>query len=305
MTVPPRGTQLVRGTQSVVDQMGWIFSRPRLTLIELTWRWVFGVPLLYVGWLQLQQILAAVPPESAGVNTINAQNPWQASAQLAHVWAVYQPHVFAVLHWLAPAGALAWVIVSGIGRGVLLKRLNAESGAHVRFRPLSMMLLQAGWLALFGAVCWGWFSSMAWVAATHITEGQEPDLIGFAAWAIFLSLGFFTLWALVSWTFSIAPLVMLLEKRSALSALCQVLRLGREFTAKLIEINLVMGIVNLALIVLTMVLSAAPLPFSDELGPEELHCIAALAVLFYFVGSDYFQVVRLKGFLEFCKNFRE
>ena len=297
-------TAPLRGTQSVVDQMGWIFSRPRLTLIELTWRWVFGVPFLYICWRKLQQILASVPPESAGVNAINAQNPWQASAQLVHVWAVYQPHALAVSHWLAPAGAVAWIILSGLGRSVLLKRLAVESGANVRFRPFSMMLLQAGWLALFAGVCWGWFSTMAWEAATHINEGQEPDLIGFAAWAIFLSLGFFTLWALVSWTFSIAPLVMLGEKRSALSALGQVLRLGKEFTGKLIEINLVMGIVNLALVVLAMVLSAAPLPFSDELGPEALHNIAALAVLFYFVASDYFQVVRLRGFHEFWKTYR-
>jgi len=298
MTVP------LRGTQSVVDQMGWIFSRPSLTLIELGWRWMFGVPFLYVCWLQVQQILAAVPPDSAGVNAINAQNPWQASAQVAHVWAVYQPHVFAVLHWLVPAGAVAWIIVSGIGRSFLLKRLAAKSGTHARFRPLSMMVQQAGWLALFGAVCWSWFRSMAWVAATHITEGQEPDLIGFAAWAIFLSLGFFTLWALVSWIFSVAPLVMLGENRSALSAIGASFKLGREFTGKLIEINLVMGIVNLALVVLAMVLSAAPLPFSDELGPEALHNVAAIALLFYFVSSDYFQVVRLKGFQEFWKTYR-
>jgi hypothetical protein len=41
-------------------------------------------------------------------------------------------------------------------------------------------------------------------------------------WAIFLSLGFFTLWALMSWALSIAPLLMLLEGRSALSALVEV-----------------------------------------------------------------------------------
>ena len=297
-------TAPLRGTQSVVDQMGWIFSRPRLTLIELAWRWTFGVPFLYVCWLQLKQILVAVPLESSGVNAINAQNPWQASTQLAHVWAVYQPHAVVALSWIAPVGALAWVIVSGLGRSLLLKRLAAESGALVRFRTVSMMVLQAGWLTLFGAMCWGWFSAMRWVSNTHITEGQEPDLIGFAAWSLFLSLGFFTLWALVSWIFSIGPLVMLGEDRSALSAIGTSFKLGREFTGKLIEINLVMGIVNLALIVLAMVLSAAPLPFSDQLGAEALHRIAALAVLFYFVASDYFQVVRLKGFQEFWKTYR-
>jgi len=167
-----------------------------------------------------------------------------------------------------------------------------------------MMVLQAGWLALLGATCWAWFGSMQWAAATHITTGAEPDLVGFAFWAIFLALGFFTFWALVSWTLSIAPLVMLLEERSALSALGQSLRLGRAFTGKLVEINLVMGIVNLALIVLAMVLSAAPLPFSDQLGSDALHWIDALAIIFYLVASDYFQVVRLKGFEEFWKMFR-
>jgi hypothetical protein len=53
-----------------------------------------------------------------------------------------------------------------------------------------------------------------------------------------------------------------------------------------------------------MVLSAAPLPFSDELGADTLHGISAIAVVFYLVSSDYFQVVRLKGFQEFWKMFR-
>jgi hypothetical protein len=123
-------------------------------------------------------------------------------------------------------------------------------------------------------------------------------------WAIFLSLGVFTVWALVSWALTIAPLLMLLEDLSPLSALTQSLKLGRTFTAKLAEINLVMGIVKLALIVLAMVLSAAPLPFSDQLGPDTMHGILAVATIFYFVASDYFQIVRLKGFVEFLKIFR-
>jgi hypothetical protein len=97
---------------------------------------------------------------------------------------------------------------------------------------------------------------------------------------------------------------MLLEDCSAVSSLGRSLRLGRAFTGKLMEINLVMGIVNLALIVLAMVLSAAPLPFSDQLGSDALHWIDVLAIGFYLLASDYFQVVRLKGFEEFWKMFR-
>jgi hypothetical protein len=290
----------LRGTQSLVGQMGWVFARPSLTAIEIAWRWLFGAPLLAVCWLQAQRILATLPYESAGLADLDPQNPWREAQQLANAWTLYQPHVALVLHWLLPLAALAWIIVSTLGRGLLLKRLQPG----LRFRPLGMILLQTAWLALFVAACWGWFRSIAWVAATHITPNAEPDLVGYAMWAIFLSLGFFTLWALVSWALSIAPLVMLLEDCSVSQALARSLRLGKPMTSKLVEINLVTGIVTLALIVLAMVLSAAPLPFIDQLGPDALHVVWVAATIFYFVASDYFQVVRLKGFVDFWKMFR-
>ena len=290
----------LRGTQSLVGQMGWVFERPLLTAIEVGWRWLFGVPFVAVCWIAAQRILAALPIESAGLTTLDPQNPWVAAVQLSNAWALYQPHVFVTLRWLLPAAALAWVAVSGLGRGLVLKRLEPR----LAFRPVEMIALQAAWLILLAGLCWGWFRSIAWAAATHITPTGEPDLIGYAMWVIFLTLGFFTAWALVCWPLSIAPVLMLLEERSALSSLRQSLRLEKAFTAKLIEINLVMGIVKLALLVLAMVLSAAPLPFSDQLGPDALHALWIVATVLYFVASDYFQVVRLKGFVEFWKMFK-
>lgn len=297
-------TAPLRGTQSLVGQMGWVFKRPGLTAIEVCWRWVFGVPFLAVCWAQMQRILLAVPLESSGLNAIDTQNPWIAVGQITRAWALYSPHVTAVLPWLVPTAAAAWIVLSGLGRNLVLMRIGPEGAARLPFRPLSMMCLQAAWLALSLAVWWGWFQSMAWVARTHFLPGVEPDLIGYAFWAIFLALGFFTLWALVSWPLSIAPLLMLLERRSAISSLRESMRLGKVFTGKLVEINLVMGIVNLALIVLAMVFSAAPLPFSDQLGSDALHQISIAAAVFYLVSSDFFQVVRLKGFEEFWKMYR-
>lgn len=291
----------VRGTQKLVDQMGWVFGRPGLVGVEIAWRWLFGIPLLYVCWLQVHHIVAALPPESTGLANLDTQNPWVAVVQLADVWARYQPLVVSTVRWLGPLVALAWVIVSGIGRNLVLKRL--EPG--VRFRPLAMIAIQTGWLALLLLVVWGWFHSIQWVAATHIPSNGEADLVGYSSWAIFLSLGFFTLWALVSWPLTIAPVLLLLEgRRSALSAVGQSLRLGKTFTSKLMETNLVMGIVKLALIVLAMVFSAAPLPFSDQLGADAMHFVWAGATLFYLVASDYFHVVKLKGLVEFWKQLR-
>ena len=88
--------QPLRGTQSLVGQMGWVTARPSLTLIEVAWRWLFGIPLLAVCWFEAQKILAAYPPAAAGIEGIDPQNPWVAAVQLGNATAFYQPHVLAV-----------------------------------------------------------------------------------------------------------------------------------------------------------------------------------------------------------------
>ena len=98
-----------------------------------------------------------------------------------------------------------------------------------------------------------------------------------------------TAFALTSWALTIAPILLLLEnQRSVLSSLGLSLRLGKGFTSKLAEINLVLGIVKLALLVVAMVFSAAPLPFSDELGPGAMHFVVAASGLFFLVADDFF-----------------
>lgn len=288
----------------MVGQMSWVLARPSLTVLEVAWRWLIGAPLLAVCWVQAQEIIAAVPPESAGLSGIDWQNPWAASLKLAEAWESYQPHVMTVLRWLVPAAALAWAILSGIGRSLVLKRMGANMGLRLPLRLFSMILLQAAWLAVLALTGWAWWASLSWAGQTHINAAGEPDLVGYTIWAVFLSLGFFTLWALVSWVVTIAPMLMLLENSSPATALVQSLKLGKPFTGKLVEINLVMGIVKLMLIVLAMVFSAVLIPFSEEVGAGALHIEWIVVSLFYFIASDYFQVVRLKGFIDFWRTYR-
>jgi hypothetical protein len=281
--------------------MSWMLRHPQVVALEVGWRWLFGIPFLLVCWKRLQNVLAIISPEDAGLTRINAQNPWIAAGELSRAWSHYEPLVAHEVRSLVPIAALAWILISACGRNLALKMTETR----IRFRPASMLLLQTAWLIVFGGICWGWFRSVSWAASTHFTGGaSEPDLIGFAIWLIFLSLGFFTIWALLGWIVSVAPVLMLLENCSAPSALRLAFRLGRPFTSELFEIGMVMGIVNLALIVVAMVLSAAPLPFSDVLGGGALHVVWAGATVFYLIAHDYFQIVRLKCFVQFWKIFR-
>jgi len=281
--------------------MGWVFARPSLTALEVGWRWLAGAPLLLICWVQLQHILADLPPESTGLNTLDLSNPWVSAIKLDAAWDMYRPRVVGVLAWLAPVAAVAWIIASGIGRNLVLMRMEPR----LRFRPAAMIALQAAWVALLALTGWAWWSSIGWVARSHIGNGAEPDLVGYTVWVVFLSLGFFTVWAFISWAVAIAPMLVLLEDSTPAAAFARSLRLGRPFTSKLVEINLVMGIVKVALLVLAMVFSSVLIPFSEEVGAGALHLEWIVVSLAYCIAGDYFHVVRLKSFIEFWRIYRE
>lgn len=297
-------THPVRGTQSMVSQMAWVFTRPSLTALEVAWRWLVGAPLALVCWIQLQKILVALPPESTGLTSLDITNPWVSALRLAVAWDSYRPHVLGVLRWLVPIAAIAWIVVSGIGRNLVLMRMQRGVTPRLPFRPLAMIALQAAWVAVLALTGWAWWTSISWAAATHIGTGAEPDLVGYTMWAIFLTLVFFSLWALISWSVAIAPMLLLLENCSPAAALARSLKLGRPFSSKLVEVNLVMGIVKLALLVLAMVFSSVLIPFGDQIGVKTLYIEWFIVSLFYFIASDYFHLVRLKGFIEFWRIFR-
>jgi hypothetical protein len=73
--------------------------------------------------------------------------------------------------------------------------------------------------------------------------------------------------------------------------------------SKLVEINLVMGIVKIALIVLAMVFSATPLPFESVTTPEFLLWWWVGVTVLYFLGSDFFHVARQVAYLQLWRAY--
>jgi len=73
--------------------------------------------------------------------------------------------------------------------------------------------------------------------------------------------------------------------------------------SKLVEINLVMGIVKIALIVLAMVFSASPLPFESVATPEFLLWWWVFVTGIYFVASDFFHVARQVAYLQLWRAY--
>jgi hypothetical protein len=288
--------------------MSFVWRHPSLTAIEAGWRWLFGLPFLVLVWNEAQKILAAIPPESVGLDRLNFQNPWVSSLVITDAIGSYAPAVTAVLRWLLPVGVLIWAVVSGLGRMLLLRKMRALDAAagqrwNLRGFNAGYFVLQALWMAILLACWWLWYEGVGWACGKYILGVAQPDLVAYLCWLIFISLGAFTLWAAVSWTLSMAPLILMLETTTILGALRRSFALGRPLSGKLMEVSLVMAIVKIALIVLAMVFSAAPLPFSDTFGPDTLHWLNVLIVVGFLIGNDYFYVVRVRSFVELWRHY--
>jgi len=287
----------VRGTQSFVHILSECWYRPSLLALELLWRWLFGLPFLAVLWFAGSRIWAQTSAQltAAGIDQFSLQNPNQAAVIVADSYAVLWPPVLHVALWLVPAAVLGWSVLSGIGRTLVLRRYDPSLPS----RPVALVLLQLLRLIALGGCFVLWFAAIHW-SANATLSGEEPNLVAYFAVVICLSLGIFTLWALASWVFSIAPLLVLLEDRSIVGSLVRSLRLG-SLTGKLVEINLVMGIIKLALVVLAMVFSATPLPFASVMQGPPLYVWWATVTLLYLAASDFFQVARLVAFIRFWR----
>jgi hypothetical protein len=292
----------VRGTQSFVHTLSECWRRPSLTALEVLWRWAYGVPALLVLRYEGLEILRETPVDFAGLRNMTVLDPMGSAATLAKAMEALLPRVLSVALWLAPLMVVTWVVVSAVGRTVVLRRVDGR--LHRRVGTL-IVLQTIRVVALLGSFV-VWFWCMGQVAELTVTgpivAGGEPNLVGYFSLVIVATLGLFTMWAVVSWTLSIAPLLAMLKGMGVRGSLASAFQLG-PLKSKLVEINLVMGIVKIALIVLAMVFSATPLPFESVTTPEFLFWWWVGVTVLYFLGSDFFHVARQVAYLQLWRAY--
>ena len=288
----------VRGTQSFVHTVGYCWKRPALVVREVAWRWLFGIPALaLIVWVAARTLAAHPLPNT--LSSLSLEDLDQVEVALADLWEALGPPVMQAAVWLAPLLLLGWSIASGLGRSFVLCRYDPS----LPFRPMTLIVLQLLRVLGLAACVAGWFRALQWAANYSLGSpgpDAEPNLVLYAALVICLSLGIFVLWSLVGWIFSVAPLLAVLENRGAWDSLARSFRLGR-LNQKLVEVNLVLGIIKLGLIVLALVLSATPIPFQSVMTGTGLYAWWIFVTLLYLAASDLFQVARLVAYVEFWR----
>ena len=233
----------VRGTQSFVHTLSACWKRPSLTVLEVLWRWLYGVPALLVLRYEGLKTLQATPVDWAALRSMTVLDPMAAAGTVAKAMMALLPPMLNVALWLAPLLVVVWVVVSAVGRTVVMRRVDGR--LHARLGTL-IVLQAVRVVALVGSFL-VWFWGMEWAAGLTVTGpiavGGEPNLVGYFALAIVGTLVLFVAWAVVSWALAVAPLLAMLRGLGVWGSLAAAFQLG-PLKSKLVEINLVMGIVS-------------------------------------------------------------
>ncbi len=299
-SAPPR-----RVTQGFVANVTWAWRHPSVTLIEISWRWLFGAPLLAACWFVWQRVLAEVPWRSTGVQQVSANqlltDPMGAAAAVGTFAQMLWPGFRRSGLWMVPVFAVLWGALSSAGRLLLLRRMDSA----LRGTWTTLCGLQGMRLLLSAAVTWIWWTGVQWLARVSIVDpiaaGGDPQIMLYTGGAIVLTLGIFVLAGALSWMFAAAPIVAMRDGSGVFASLIQAAS-AQGARGGMAEINLVLSVVKIMLIVLAMAFSAFPLPFTNVVTDEYVLIWSALVALWYFAASDFFHVTRLHAFAELLRR---
>jgi len=282
--------------------MGAVWRRPSLAVLEIVWRWVIGAPILVVVLFEGLRVAHGISLNMAALQAITVFQPVAAFRTIHAAIAVIVPVARPIAVWLIPVVVAGWLVASALGRTVVLRRFDST----LRARPLTLLALgtlRAALLSTFWLLGFWLIVESGKIAITGpAAHGGEADVVLYCALIICGTLILYVVWGIVSWPLYVAPLLAMQHNVGPMAALKAAFR-SRAVRGKLVEINLVMNIVRISLIVLTMVFSASPLPFTSVETQTFLNCWWTGVILLYFVASDYFHVVRLAAYLSLWRAY--
>ena len=289
------------GRPTFVQAMVEVWRRPALTGIEVLWRWCVG-GLLFAAAGYATRIH---PPQIADrtylLRNATVFQPMALMRGFSAVGSDILHGAWPLLRWFAPLAAVLWVLAAMLGQTLWLRRYDPALKTRMPTFALLTLLRLSKLVATLGTWVGCWVLALRVTVVVPMTRHHDPNLVLLAAMMIGLTLLLFVTRSVTSWVVHLAPLIAMTRNVSVRKSIVMAIRAPKKLRSQLIETNLVMGIVKVALLVLAMVFSACPLPFSSVETQEFLTCWWIGVGVWWLLASDYFHVVRIVAVLRLLR----
>jgi len=278
---------------------GWrtVAQTPSLALAEIAWRWTFGIAL----WAVLAYIalssLGQVRISDTEIKLIRAFDPYASSYVLLRVLNAIVPVVLRVVGYALPALVVLWIASATFGRAATLKAMLGDRAGQVRWSALAgVNLLRV--VVLFAAVL-GFVGSSILVG--RFFRGT-PELLGVA---ILLSVGInlliLSVWSLLNWFLSLAPIFVMRDGMGAVSAFGASLDLFREHSRAYMGVAIGLGMVRLVLLIVVSLVSFVPVGMIGDFPARAIIIVGITVALVYWVLMDVVQIWRIAAYVSLAE----
>ena len=266
-----------------------ILSDPALLLIEIAWRWSFGLIALLVCAISGFLLLSGVTADPHRFESLVALNPWQLAQVLAASAAAIR---FTLLRVSVAAGlilSLCWIVLSSVGRHASLARPALAPGVTLRAcfainaaRALVTIASITAWTAA------GMFAGLAGVSGG---QGATPNFVLMAAILLPALVLIVAVWMTANWYLSLAPLF---PEETWIGSMVQAWNWSRLHRDELFEISIAIAAIRAILLVVASMLSFAVSAVVTNLRVVVADLVAI--ALLYFLTADFFYVARLAAY---------
>ena len=277
---------------------GWRLARenPKLVLLEVAWRWSFGIlALLLLGWA-VASVLHRATISDADWVALRSLDLHDTPYTLAKIIILFWQDLLLVFATLLSALALAWMITATWGRAATLRILEGRSntpavaGLNLLRVLLFIVTLLAAIFVVEGAV---------WLSTPSAADPAELN------WALYLLIVLIALplimiaWGVLNWVLSLAPLFAVREQKgtfASLAAAFHSLRCNRKVYWSVSGVyGLYRGAALVALTVMGLLLAVL------SQSKIVLGLLLALLLL-YFAFADLLYVARLAAYLQIVEG---
>jgi hypothetical protein len=270
-----------------------VLRDPVLLIVEVAWRWIFGLVAFALLFHAFHVLSHAVVITGADAAAWRSRDATALSASVVRIADESGGKILSMASFILPVITLLWVVLGGLGRTVTLKRL-ARGGYQVRsFTIFMLQLLRAlsmwlGSLVLLGTIA---------IEGQIATRGDKPDFFLYYLMVLPSVIIIGILWTMMNWYLSLAPVCACDQDTGAFKAVRIAKRIGRLRRPELGSVSVLSVFLRLVGLAIVFVLCVAT---SGWMGPSP-NAYATLVVavsLTYFVFADFLYAARQASFVE-------
>jgi hypothetical protein len=266
-----------------------VFRDPALLLIELGWRWAFGIVAIFACVTLALIGTTGVRADPRALESMSRMNPWElaqaiATALATAVGAVLRISLAAILFL-----SVCWTILSALGRRATLLRPALAPGADLRgCFGIGALRTAVTLAALLAWIVAGFAVGIA-AAFTSSTTVQNFWLIASILIPVFLLLA--VVWSAANWYLSLAPLFPGDRWTESIADARKFVQAHRD---EILEISIALGAMRVVVLIAALTLS-----FAISAVVTNLRVVVADLVaisLLYFLIADFLNIAKLAAF---------